>query len=44
MHIYILFHCGLSQDTEYSSLCYTRTLLFIPPIYNNSLYLLIPNS
>ena len=23
LYIYILFHYGLSQDTEYSSLCYT---------------------
>ena len=40
----ILFHYGLSQGTEYSSLCSTvRTLLFIHPVYN-SLCLLIPNS
>ena len=38
------FPYGLSQDIEYSSLCYTvRTLLSIYPIYN-SLHLLIPNS
>ena len=36
MHI---IHFGLSQDVEYSSLCY-RTLLFIPSI----LHLLIPDS
>ena len=42
-HIYILFHIffqyGLSQNIEYSSLCYSRTLLFIHSIYN-SLHLL----
>ena len=37
----ILFHCGLSQDTEYSSLCYTVGLCCLS-IYN-SLYPLIPN-
>ena len=44
MQFHILFHYDLSQDIEYSSLCYTvRALLFIPPKYN-SLHLLIPNS
>ena len=44
-YIYILFHCGLSQDIEYSSLYYTErwTLFFIHPMYN-SLHLLITNS
>ena len=45
--IYILFHfifnCGLSQDVEYSFLCYRGALLSIYSIYN-SLHLLIPNS
>ena len=41
---HILFHYGLSQDIEYSSLVlYSRTLLFINLIYN-TLHLLIPNS
>ena len=35
---YILFHYGLSQDIEYS-----RTLLFIQPIYN-SWHWLIPSA
>ena len=35
--LYMLFHCGFSQDIE------QRTLLFIHPIYT-SLHLLIPNS
>ena len=35
---HILFHYGLLQDIEYSSLCYSRTLLFIDFIYS-SLYL-----
>ena len=26
IHFYILFHCGLSQDIKYSSLCYTAVL------------------
>ena len=48
IHIYILFHIlfhyGLSQDIEYSSLVlYSRTLLYINLIYN-TLHLLIPNS
>ena len=47
IHIYILFHIlfhyGLSQDIEYSSLCYTVGTLFIHSIYN-SLHLLNPNS
>ena len=38
---HILFYYGLSQDIEYSSLCYT--LLFIYSLCN-SLHLLIPNS
>ena len=42
IYIYILFHYGLSQDTEFPVL-YSRTLLFIPPIYN-SLHLLMPHS
>ena len=45
LHIYILFHIfpwGLSQDIEYTVL-YSRTLLFIPSLYNN-LHLLIANS
>ena len=37
MYIYILldilFHYGLSQDIEYSSLCCSRTLLFIHSLY-----------
>ena len=43
---YILFHYGLLQDIEYSSLWYrnnSRTLLFIHSVYN-SLHLLTPNS
>ena len=45
MHIlfYILFHCGLLQDIEYSSLCHTGTLLFICFI-GSSLDLLNPDS
>ena len=40
---HILFHYGLSQDIEYSSLCINScTLLFIQSIYN-SLHLLIPS-
>ena len=40
---HILFHYGLLQDIEYSSLCsYSRTLLFILSMYN-SLHLLTPN-
>ena len=31
---HILFHDGLSQDSEYSSLCYNRTL-FLYPLYNS---------
>ena len=38
---YILFHYGLSQNVEYSSLLYRRTLFFIHLI---SVPLLIPNS
>lgn len=30
--LHILFHFGLSQDSEYSSLCYTVTLLFFHPV------------
>ena len=37
---HVLFHCGLSQDFEYTS---CRSLLFIHPIYN-SWHLLILNS
>ena len=40
---HILFHYDLLQDIEYSSVLYSRTLLFIYFIYSN-LYLLIPNS
>ena len=42
---YILFHCGLSQDIEYSSLCYTLgpTLLSIHSKWS-SLHLSTPNS
>ena len=40
---HILFHYGPSQNIEYSSLCYSRTLLLIHSIYN-SLHLLISNS
>ena len=51
---YILFHYGLSQDIEYSSLCY-RPMLSIQSVRNsrpmlsiqsvcNTLHLLIPNS
>ena len=40
---HILFHYGLSQDIEYNSLLYRRTLLFIYSL-SNSLHLLIPNS
>ena len=52
LHVYIyikniLFHYGLSEGIEYSSLCYiyrySRTLLFIHSIYN-SWHLLVPNS
>ena len=42
IQFYILFHYGLSQDIEYSSL-YSRTLFFIYSMYNG-LYLLISNS
>ena len=41
---YILFHYGLSQDTEYSfPVLYRWILFFIHTVYN-SLHLLIPNS
>ena len=40
---YIPFHCGLSQNIKYSSLCYTVGLLFIHSI-SKSLHLLIPPS
>ena len=47
LHMYflfhILFHCGLSKDIEYSSLCYTVGPNIIHSIYN-SLHLLTPNS
>ena len=49
-HIYIhyfciLVHCGLSQDIEYSSLCYTAGLCCLAIIcICTSLHLLIPNS
>ena len=39
----ILFHYGLSKDTEYSSVLYSRTLFFIHPTYK-SWYLLTPTS
>lgn len=39
--LHVLFHCGLSQGIEDSSLC--STLLFIHPTYN-SLHLLNPDS
>ena len=39
--LHVLFHCGLSQGIEYSSLC--STSLFIHPTYN-SLHLLTPDS
>ena len=39
----ILFHYGLLQDIEYSSLCHSRALLFIHSICN-SLHLPVPNS
>ena len=39
----MLFHYRLLKDIVYSSLLYSRSLLFIHPIYNN-LHLLIPNS
>ena len=40
---HILFHYGLSQGIEHSSLCYAvGPCLFI--LYINCLYLLIPNS
>ena len=40
---HILFHYGLSQDNEYSSLCYTvGSELFMRPIYT-SLHPLIPS-
>ena len=43
-NIHILFHYGLSQDIEYSPLCYIVDLI-IYSIYNiSSLHLLIPNS
>ena len=43
---HFLFHYGLSQDIEYSSLCYTKDIIVYAayiPIYTN-LHLLIPNS
>ena len=44
-YFYILFHCGLSQDIEYSSVLYVWTLLIISSkCINNSLYLPPPNS
>ena len=47
-YFHILSHCGLSQDTDLSSLCRalsynSRTLFFIHSVYN-SLHLLMPNS
>ena len=39
----IPFHDGAWQGIEYSSLCYSRSVLFICPVYT-SLYLLIPHS
>ena len=42
---HIIFHYGLSHDIEYSSLCYSRTLLFIHSVYcYTSLHQQIPNS
>ena len=38
-----LFHYGLSQDIEYNSVQYSKTLLFIHSIYKN-LYLLTPTA
>ena len=35
-YIYILFHYGLSQDTQYSSLCYT-----VGPCCSSVLYLTV---
>ena len=45
VYVYILYHYGLSQDIEHSSLSYTVRpyCLSIYPTYN-SLYLLTPNS
>ena len=45
MHIFIVFHYGLSQNIDYinSSLGYSRAVLFIHSPYS-SLYLLIPTS
>ena len=34
--LHILFHCGLSQDTDYSSLCYT-----VGPCYLSIIYILV---
>ena len=40
---HIIFHYGLSQHIEYSSLCFIVGPVFIHSVYN-SLYLLTPNS
>ena len=31
--LYILFHCGLSQDIEYSFLCFTVEICFLSILY-----------
>ena len=41
---HFLFHYGLSQGTEYSSLCYMVGLCCLSILYINSLHLLILNS
>ena len=44
IHFYILFHYGLSQDIEYSSLCYTVRSCYLSNSIRNSLHLLSPSS
>ena len=42
-YIYILFHCHLLQDIDYSSPCYILGPCCLPILYN-SFHLLIPSS